>query len=320
MIQTLEPNLLGRDFVVGDLHGMYNTLQELLQKVNFDPTKDRLISVGDLVDRGPDSQKCLELLNEPWFHAVVANHEQMMLDSFDGGWLGQFWMQNGGFWAHSAQELWKDRQRTVTNELDRSRDPTAEEQRLFDVLAKVRKLPYVITINRPDGKKFHVIHAELPPGRTITDEMLADPAKVAELASAYSPDGEFITWGRYLFRNFALADLSNTKKIRRAVAYQFRLDEHLWRPGLSHIISGHTILHRPMTILGRTNIDTGAFLMSEGKKWTALTMLELGSWKFYQMSNAGFRVVEPLVVNMEDIRDVQQSTTPLIDALNQGQV
>jgi serine/threonine protein phosphatase 1 len=309
---------------------MFDVLQNLLKNIAFDPTKDRLISVGDLVDRGRDSQKCLELLKEPWFHAVIANHEQMMLEAFDGGWLGQFWLQNGGFWAYTALELYKQRQRTVTNELDRPRDPTAEEQRLFELLPLVRELPYLITIERPDGKKFHVIHAELP-SLDLTDEILADPARVEKLVMIDAKEGPVFTWGRYLFGKFYALNLANVDKIKRTIAYQLRQDEHLWRPGLSHVISGHTILQRPLTLLGRTNIDTGAFMIPEGRSWPALTCVELGSWSFYQATEDSFRTVEPLVVNKADIDELRNSpvpvsslngvsTTPLIDALNnQGQ-
>ena len=65
----------GRDFVVSDIHGCYDTLMVELAQIDFDQHKDRLFSVGDLVDRGPDSLKCLKLIEEPWFHPVIGNHE-----------------------------------------------------------------------------------------------------------------------------------------------------------------------------------------------------------------------------------------------------
>lgn len=79
----VEPNKVGTDYVVGDVHGCYRTLMKLLEKVYFNPEKDRLFSVGDLVDRGNHSLKCLDLLHEPWCFAVRGNHEQMMLDYID---------------------------------------------------------------------------------------------------------------------------------------------------------------------------------------------------------------------------------------------
>lgn len=50
-------NILGRDFVVGDIHGEFSKLSKLLSLVGFDEHSDRLFSVGDLVDRGPESRQ-----------------------------------------------------------------------------------------------------------------------------------------------------------------------------------------------------------------------------------------------------------------------
>ena len=36
------------DFVVGDIQGCFDPLMRLLEKINFDPTEDRLIAAGDL--------------------------------------------------------------------------------------------------------------------------------------------------------------------------------------------------------------------------------------------------------------------------------
>ena len=72
-----------------------------MSAVNFDPACDRILSVGDLIDRGQESFKCLQLLQEAWFFSVQGNHENMMLGGIKAGpgsdpWRG--WMQNGGEW------------------------------------------------------------------------------------------------------------------------------------------------------------------------------------------------------------------------------
>jgi len=75
-------NYLGRDFIVGDIHGAFEMLMVAMDRVKFDPDFDRLFSVGDLIDRGEHSALVLEFLKLPFVHAVRGNHEQMLLDIY----------------------------------------------------------------------------------------------------------------------------------------------------------------------------------------------------------------------------------------------
>ena len=50
------------NYYIGDIQGCYEPVIRLLDKVNFDQSKDTLFCVGDLVNRGPDSYKVLKLL------------------------------------------------------------------------------------------------------------------------------------------------------------------------------------------------------------------------------------------------------------------
>jgi serine/threonine protein phosphatase 1 len=268
-IKTFQPNLQGRDFVIGDLHGSLSCLVALLEGLKFNADVDRVFSVGDLVDRGPDSLGCLSLVHEPWFHPVFANHEQMMLEAFNGGVYGNFWLQNGGYWG-------------------------------IEALNDVDKLPLVITVELKSGKKIHVIHAELPPNHKIMDATLADPEQVIALAQEQAYDGSYFLWGRYIFNPVSGVDFSNQAKVKRIVAYHHKsLD--VFNDKLSHIISGHTILQAPMTILGQTNIDTGAYCSYDNPTRAALTCVELDTWTFYQATETSFKVVEPFVVNKDEI-------------------
>ena len=82
-LQVLElpENTKGRDFTVGDIHGCFDRLDEALAQAGFNPETDRLISVGDLVNRGAHSIRCLEYLQQPWFYAVAGNHEDMVIEN-----------------------------------------------------------------------------------------------------------------------------------------------------------------------------------------------------------------------------------------------
>jgi len=85
LVKRLPKNVLGRDFVIGDIHGRFQLVDQALLAVDFDRERDRLFSVGDLVDRGPEPLRALEFLAQPWFHAVRGNHEDMFLHLYRRG-------------------------------------------------------------------------------------------------------------------------------------------------------------------------------------------------------------------------------------------
>lgn len=99
LVRRLSANPTGRDLVIGDVHGCFSKLTAALQGVGFNPDAgDRLFSVGDLVDRGPESEAVLWWLAQPWFFAVMGNHEQMAVEYCRGGAPAAFYAANGGAW------------------------------------------------------------------------------------------------------------------------------------------------------------------------------------------------------------------------------
>lgn len=63
-----------RTIVIGDVHGMLQELVQLLELVQY-REGDRVICVGDLVDKGPDSVGVVELFRARDFECVYGNHE-----------------------------------------------------------------------------------------------------------------------------------------------------------------------------------------------------------------------------------------------------
>jgi hypothetical protein len=70
---------MGRTVIVGDVHGCAGELEALLERVRFVQGTDRLVSVGDLVVRGPDPQGVLALMDRLQARAVRGNHEEKLL-------------------------------------------------------------------------------------------------------------------------------------------------------------------------------------------------------------------------------------------------
>jgi len=94
-----DTNPTGRDFAVGDIHGHFTRLQKALDEIDFDPSADRLFSVGDLVDRGPESKQSLDWLARPWFFAIQGNHEALAIQHVRGEPLDyRMYMNSGGSW------------------------------------------------------------------------------------------------------------------------------------------------------------------------------------------------------------------------------
>lgn len=141
LLQKHDRNAQGRDFIVGDIHGQYDLLMEAMARVEFDKARDRLFSVGDLIDRGAASFTCLSLPFEPWFFGVRGNHEMLADAAFDDvdGRAWDLWQINGGSWAylHHMGEV-----RTILR-------------------AALAHLPYARQVEVA-GKQIGIVHAEPP--------------------------------------------------------------------------------------------------------------------------------------------------------------
>lgn len=96
----LPLNQSGRDFIVGDIHGEVSLFERALRTLHFDPACDRILALGDLIDRGENPFAMLQYLAKPWFYSCLGNHESMMLDYASDMQLSTkaSWVRNGGVW------------------------------------------------------------------------------------------------------------------------------------------------------------------------------------------------------------------------------
>jgi serine/threonine protein phosphatase 1 len=237
LIQKLPANTQGKDYVIGDLHGCFTLLERLLAEVTFDEANDRLFSVGDLADRGPDSLLCLELLEEPWFYAVQGNHEEMLVDYFqpylDTGKLACLedvnntgLTQYGGGWI---ADYYLPEQKVMTDEFNRA-------------LRRVLELPLILVVGEGESR-FHAVHAEL-----------VKPIYLYEVDMVWL-DSDLDQW---------LIDKTTPKNLRerllwgRKLMHKSRSFERV-QNGLSTTFCSHTPMSAPCQKLSHLCIDTGAF-------------------------------------------------------------
>ena len=88
-------------YVISDIHGCYNEFMELLDKISFSQN-DILYVLGDVIDRGEDSIKCLKyVMGAPNIRQIMGNHDQMMVDAltcdfeYNDSQIAA-WLSNGG--------------------------------------------------------------------------------------------------------------------------------------------------------------------------------------------------------------------------------
>ncbi len=169
-VTRVTRNGKGRDFVVGDVHGCFDLVLRAMDKVRFDQSGDRILSVGDLIDRGPGSARCVRFLSHDWVVAVCGNHEATLLEAYQDGdphpaVLDYLTPRNGFGW-------WVDTPDTVRQ----------------DVLDAVRRLPVAVEVATDRGS-VGLVHADVPGG-------MAWPTFLSALESGDERVTHVALWGR----------------------------------------------------------------------------------------------------------------------------
>lgn len=267
-IRKFSKNENGRDFIVGDIHGNYSLLLSLLEHVKFDFVVDRLFSTGDLVDRGPEPNETLGLIDESWFHPVMGNHD-FYIPQFAHDIITLY------HWLHDAS--WAQDQAYGKSFIDES---TPEVASWWGTnYARVMSMPMINTVEHDDGN-FHVIHAELNFSKfDITDNNLANPefVRTAWGSELFPGDGLDGIWRRVIFGTTTDGVVPQWM--------QSKVFESVEPTLLSTIYSGHTIQPKVAKCGPFVCIDTGGFL--HGAKNHGLTIVEHATKQAWRINDAG---------------------------------
>lgn len=86
----MQTGRTGKIFAIGDIHGCYDKLRELMERIPYDPQQDTLVFLGDYIDRGPQSREVLTYLCQLRREAekvvmLMGNHEYLMLEYHRSG-------------------------------------------------------------------------------------------------------------------------------------------------------------------------------------------------------------------------------------------
>ncbi len=149
------PRMTKRTIVVGDIHGCFDELSDLLDKAELGEG-DSIVSVGDLIVKGPKNREVMELFSgNDQFSSVLGNHDRAIL------------------------QFWRGERKTLKPAQERCRDELAgERERFCDYL---ESLPTMIDLN-----SHVVVHAGVRPGVELGAQTIEDLTELRTLG----PDRE----------------------------------------------------------------------------------------------------------------------------------
>ena len=251
----------GRFLIVGDVHGQMDMLMRLVRWTGYDPFLDRMIALGDLIDRGPASAEVVR-----WFAAgtmrtsLLGNHDAMLLDSEFLHQAQKIWMRNGGGWSERH-------------------DPF--ELQLLRRL--VSGFPLAIRLRLADGRRIGLVHAEVRPGTTGKQLQRATYIPGDAVVEWNDTVVASLLWGRRRFHCYQQMtcwppDVSIDTECRQWCARMLKPV-----PGVDLVICGHSIMpeREPVRFGSHLFIDTGAYEKPDGR----LTAVDPAAGVYWQVGH-----------------------------------
>lgn len=230
-------------FIIGDVHGCFDTLQALIKKL---PKDADLVFVGDLIDRGTKSKEVVEFVKSNGYDCVMGNHEKMAIDEAvpiiqrmeRQGFTPKstLWTMNGGYAALESYVTvsWKN--------LDDETTPGVRPERLFDQETFEEHIDWMLKL------PIYLEYPEFEKPLVISHSVIHNHWKNRDNPSRFAE--QEVLWGRS-FHNLKDAGIFN--------------------------VIGHTPQENGPTIKKiYANVDTGCFYKKEGfGKLTALQYPEM---------------------------------------------
>lgn len=248
-----EADMSGRRLVVGDIHGSYKALMEVLDKASFSPEDDTLYFTGDVSDGYRDVYECLTFLRSlPHFRPVIGNHDVWLQRWLLAGYEPLIWTRQGGMSTIASFE----------------RNGVGDDEKK-DIGEWLRTWPFVVV--EPD---FIMIHGG--PGLILSEEDLEEISRIERAGIEYSEDNwngwlktrqAFVQWDRDYLR---IAEYDNEDDTPMVTKYR----------GEKRLIIGHTEMRNHKPYISRkynlVNVDTGA------GSFGRLTLMDIDSGKTWQ--------------------------------------
>lgn len=157
-------------YAIGDVHGCYDQMLEIIDKIKSQDGDARFIFVGDFVDRGPKVWEtldwCLEHIDtsgdpEAEYRSVLGNHEDMLID----------WYEE---WVKRIE--WGSKFIPTTNYdfdyrlADRHYSKPEDVKKYIDFF---KQLPLYIDVET-NGEKFKIVHSWFPPDKYVSPRQIRE--------------------------------------------------------------------------------------------------------------------------------------------------
>jgi serine/threonine protein phosphatase 1 len=166
-----------RIYAIGDIHGRHDLLTELLAKIAADdkdrgPAATRIIFLGDLVDRGPESAQVVDTLlrlkrDHPNTHFLLGNHEEVFLEALKGDEQAlKFFIRIGG------------RETILSYGISPSRYTTLSYSELQDELGDLVPAEHIEFLSGFEDMvivgDYAFVHAGIRPGKALPEQKAKD--------------------------------------------------------------------------------------------------------------------------------------------------
>ena len=245
----LDLSAARRVFAFGDLHGRLDLLLDRLAEVAFDASAgDLLFSLGDFIDRGPDTFAIHDWLiaNRRSIHWVRGNHEDLLHNALHevGRTNAIDHLRNGGMWAVDA----------IRN---------GDSGRLTAFSDLLNSAPVAVRMRTPGGRDVGFVHADVP---TATWNDMKDA-----LTSADDRVREDMVWNSQWTRT----RFDAVRRLQKQGALTADYDCSV--AGIDHVFFGHSVTSAAFMQSNCSWLDTGAH------KTDNLTLIDVDAW----LSDAG---------------------------------
>jgi serine/threonine protein phosphatase 1 len=233
-----------RTFVFGDLHGMASEFETLIDQCKITPD-DRIICVGDMIDRGPENARCVDLVMEiekrqGSLACVLGNHEDTHIRYDD------------------IQRQGKDPNVQVPTHVATRKQLKPIHYDYF------RSLPLFIRLPEFNAA---IVHAGVFPGLPLEEQ-----------SRKHLLHAQMINPVPSVLENGQVGPVDRSTKWPSKAPPAWRFWTHYWT-GPETIIFGHSVLNKPLVLPNAIGIDGGAVF---GRK---LWALELPSMQIHELES-----------------------------------